>query len=203
LETQQPKDAESGIVLGTIGHGKTEYVRGNPKFNLPGFIQPALKNGLKVLIIDTLDHPKYRDIPVLPKEKLHLWKSGVYRLIYEPDDMPEIYQLINTLPNLWNTRIIWEDAYKHIELVLNKRLRRLIIDAKNKNISMIFIYHAWDWIPKGMYKIMKYLEVFKTGDSPYNRKKDMPGYFDQAEKVYLEVLKSKDPYFHKLIVTGN
>jgi len=144
----EPIQSQSGIILGGIGHGKTEYVRGNTQHNLPGFIKQALANGLKVLIIDTEDHPSYRDVPIITVEQLNTWKKGVYRLIHHPDDMPEIYELIDTLQNLWNTLIIWEDCYKHIEMKLDKRLRRLIINAKNKKHSNVIFIPCLGMDPK-------------------------------------------------------
>lgn len=203
-EEKKPEQATTTIIIGAKDHGKTDYVKGNPEHNLPGFIHSKIKHGMKVLVIDTQYHASYSNFPLLTKELLPEWQQGVYRLIADVEEMPEIYRIINDKgnTNLWNTFIIWEDALKHCFEKMHKDLRRLVIDSKNKGIEMIFMYHAWGWVPNDLYKVIQYIEVFKTADSPKKKLPEMPGYEDMAMKIYTEVAKSKNKYYHKLVVTG-
>jgi len=189
------------MILGSRNHGKTKYLKGDPELNLPGFFSAYLAKGMKVLIIDTFDHPSYKDIPILKVTELSRFKRGVYRIFVNPDDMPALNTFINTLVNLWNTLIVYEDAYKHQDKTLDKPIKQLIIDSKQKNIDLIFIYHAWAMAPVALYKMIDLIEVFKTKDHPKSRRDDMPGYYEDAVKIYEEVKKNASPYFHKLLNT--
>jgi hypothetical protein len=188
-------------IFGMRGTGKTEYFKGNPQHNLPGLIKPTLQQGKKVLIIDTFDHPSYQDIPVIYPEQLKKWKRGVYRCFVRPDDMPQLNKMINELPSMYNTLLAYEDAYKHQAEKLDKTIKELIIDSKQKNIDMLFMYHAFSMAPKDLYRMLDLIQLFKTKDHPSSRKEDMPGYYEEALKVYEEVKKHPSRFYNKLINT--
>lgn len=188
-------------IFGKRGSGKTEFLKGNEALQLPGFFKPSLSNDMKVLTIDTIDHPSYRDIPFIAPERLKGWKKGVYRTFVKADEMPELNQLINDLPSMWNTLLVYEDAYKHQYDKLSKPVKDLIIDSKQKNINMVFMYHGFSMAPKDLYRMLDFIELFKTKDHPSVRKDDMPGYYDQALKVYNEVQANPSRFYHKLIDT--
>ena len=78
---------------------------------------------------------------------------------------------------------------------------RLIGDSKQKNVDIIFMYHNWALAPKDLYRYLDFIEVFKTKDHPVVRKEDMPGYYDDAVKVYNEVQAHPSNFYHKLINT--
>jgi hypothetical protein len=189
-------------IFGRRSTGKTLYLKGSEEFNLPSIFTAYLNKKMKVLIIDTIDHPSYRDIPVIKPEQLHKWKAGVYRLWVRPKEMPELVQHINKLNSMWNTLIVFEDAYKHLKGQFYDGMAEIIIDSKQKNIDIVFMYHAFGWAPKDLFRVLDFIEVFKTNDSPESRREDMPGYYEAAMKVYTEVKNNKSNYYHKLIDTG-
>lgn len=190
----------SGI-FGMRGTGKTLYLKGSEEFNLPGFFQSYIDKKMKVLIIDTIDHNSYRDIPVIQLEQLKIWKQGVYRIWQRPDDMPEFTNYLNTLDSIYNSLIVYEDAYKHQARELDKPVKNLIIDSKQKNIDIIFMYHSWGMAPQDLFRMIDLIEVFKTKDHPKCRKDNMPGYYDTAVEVYNDVMANKSRFYHKLINT--
>ncbi len=199
---EKPEFNKVTAIFGERGSGKTEYLRGNPAFGLPGFIRGYLKKDMKVLIVDTLDHASYRDIARLPIAKLQGWNKGVYRCWVEPDEMPDLTTYINQLDSMYNTFIVFEDAYKHMENLVPKPMSRLMIDSKQKNIDMVFMFHGFSFAPPKLFGLIDLIEIFKTKDHPECRKTKMRGYYDDALKLYEEVKASANPYYHKLIVTG-
>lgn len=188
-------------IFGRRGSGKTEFFKGNDQLGLRGLIRPSLQRGKKFLIVDTIDHPSYRDIPQMFPEQLHRWKKGVYRIWVRPDEMPALNKLINELPSMWNTDIGYEDAYKHQSVELDKSIVELIIDSKQKNIDMFFFYHTFSMAPKGLFRLVDYIELFKTKEHPKVRKDDMIGYYDDAVRIFNEVSANPSPFFHRTINT--
>lgn len=202
MSEQIPEFNKVTALFGARGKGKTEFLRGNEKFKLPGFFKAALAKGQKVLIVDTINHPSYQDIPFITFEQLRTWKKGIYRIIIDPEQIAEFTAYLNSLDSLWNTLIVFEDAYKHTSERLSKPCKRLIIDSKQKNIDIIYMYHAFGWAPKDLYKVLQLIQLFKIGDHPECRKKDMPGYYEEALKTYNEVQAHESDFYSKLIVTG-
>ena len=198
----QPVFNTVAAIFGQRGTGKTQYLKGNKELNLPGFFSSYLNKGMKILIIDTIDHPAYKEVPIIRIEQLKSWKKGVYRIFLRPSEIPQLINLLNTLPSAYNTLIVCEDAYKYIKDKFFEGLEEFIINSKQKNIDIIFMYHCWAWAPKDLFRVLDLIEVFKTKDSPAARKDSMPGYFEDAMKVYNEVNKNRSLFYHKLLNTG-
>lgn len=188
-------------IFGMRGTGKTEYLKGNKQYDLPGLLLPAVQQGKKALILDTFDHPSYFDVPIITPAKLKYWERGIFRCFVRPDEMGDLNKYINSLPSMWNTLIVYEDAYKHQAEKLDKPIKELIIDSKQKNIDLVFMYHAFSMAPKDLYRMIDLIELFKTKDHPSSRKEDMPGYYEQALKAYTEVQAHPSRFYHQLINT--
>jgi hypothetical protein len=182
------------LILGIRGSGKTTY--------LLKLLAAYITRGTKILIIDTIDHPSYRHIPVMDLKKLKDFKSGVYRVWVRAEDMPKLNYLINSLPNMWNTLLVYEDAYKHTGKNVDKSLKQLIGDSKQKNIDIIFMYWSWMQAPGDLYRMLDVIECFKTKDSPEARKSYMGGYFEEAIQIWQSIMNHESQYHHKLIDAG-
>jgi hypothetical protein len=198
-------------ITGGRGSGKSLYVLGSnytskkedKDLKLPGLFDLYLKvKKMKVLIVDTIDHPAYREIPVMPINKLKDWKSGIYRILIQPDDIGKLCKLLNSLDSLWNTAIFFEDAYKHTSKSVCRSMAQLIGDTKQKNIDIFFMYWAYGQMPTDLFRLLDLIECFKTNDTPECRKSFMPGYFDKAMAIYNQVKNDKFPFSHKTIDTG-
>lgn len=188
-----------GAIFGMRGTGKTEYLKGNKSLGLPGLLKAYLKRDMKVLIVDTFDHPSYRDIPIITQEQLEGWNKGCYRIFVPVDKMPQLCNII--AEKVWNALIVFEDSHKHQYNKIDRSIMRLIGDSKQKNIDILFMYHNWGLAPKDLYRYLDFIELFKTKDHPAVRKDDMPGYYEVAERVYNEVKKHPSRYYHKFIDT--
>lgn len=189
------------LILGMRDSGKTAYLKGEEKHNIPGLIPLYLKKGMKVLIVDTVDHESYQDVPVIQPEKLIGWKQGVYRVFVRHTEMKDLIAHMNEIDSLYNTFLVFEDAYKHQKEELDDNLMNLISDSKGKNIDILFMFHCWELVPLDLYRYLDCIEVFKTLDHPETRKKNMRAYYTKALEVYNEVMESTDPHIHKFIET--
>lgn len=188
-------------IFGQRGSGKTEYTKGNPSLKLPGLINIYPPQGKKVLIVDTFDHPSWRDIPILPMELLPKWEKGICRCFTNAEDIPKLNRHLRDSPAMWNSLILYEDAYKHTSKTIDRSLINLMADSKQKNIDIGFMYHSFMQAPPDLYRYLDFIQLFKTKDSPESRKNFMPGYFDTAMQIYQKVRQHESPFFNLMIDT--
>ena len=197
-----------GIIIGQRGTGKSLFVLGSKysakpddkKLNIPGILDIYLRKGMKVLIIDTLDHPAYRSIPIIKQDKFKKWNKGIVRTFLEPDDIAGLVNLINTSPHLNNTCIIFEDAGKYTDKSLPKPFKRLIIDSKQRNIDIVFMYHCFIDTPTNIFTKSDFIQLFKTEDSPEVRKNNIR-LFDKVLNAWTDVRKNKSNFYGRFIDT--
>ena len=189
-------------IFGDRGTGKTQYALGNEDFDLPGVVNLYRKRGIKVIIIDTMDHPAYKKIPVIPMQKFHLFTAGIGRIIVNADDIPQLNYFLNDHKTTWNSLLLYEDARKHTYGKVDKSLIRLIGDSKQKNIDIGFMYHCFAHCPLDLYRYFDFIDLFKTKDTPEVRKDALQGCFADVMQVYNEVKAHKSRFYHKVIDTG-
>jgi hypothetical protein len=199
----QDRQNKINMILGRRGSGKTDYLRGNPKHQLPGFFNLYLNRGIKVLIVDTFDHPSYSDVPIIARKDFGKFKKGVARIIINRKDIGKLAEFLNNHDNTYNTLIVFEDAVKHTDTRIDPNLMQLLIDTKQKNIDVIFMYHSWAQAPLDLYRVVNYIQLFKTKDHPQTRQSAMPDYYDVALKIYNRVKNDPFPFRNLLIDTGN
>lgn len=190
-------------IIGKRGSGKTEYAIGNPTYNLPGLFNAYIKRGLKVIVIDTFDHPAYRKFPIITMDKFNEFKTGVGRIIVKASDVPKLNSFLNHHTNTWNCLLFYEDARKHTQHSVDNSLIELIGDSKQKNIDIGFMYHCFAHAPLDLYRYFDFIQLFKTTDSPMQRKQALEACINDAMAAHEEVRKHASPFFNKLIDTGN
>lgn len=193
-------------ILGSRGTGKTVYMRGDAQLNVPGLIPKYAKKGMKVLIVDTMDHPAYRDIPIVTPKQMQTWGPSsdktVRRVFVPVDDIPRLNKVINKY--LWNALLVYEDAYKHQSERLDQSIKEIIGDSKQKNIDLVFMYHTWMHAPLDLYRYLDAIEVFKTKDSPEARRSTImqAGYWPDAIEIYTKVKAHEKRFHHLTLSTG-
>lgn len=184
--------------IGARGTGKTSWLIGDEKVpDLKPLVDIYLKHHkMKVLIIDTIDHPSYSKVPIMTPDKIKLWKHGMYR-IYDSDIINNVLPEIEA--HLKNALLICEDAYKWLKKTLPDNVAKFIIDSKQKNIDIIFLYHAWGWTPPDLFRICDHLEIFRTKDSFLSRKSYILPYINELKQIDVKFNKSKFLFDHYTI----
>lgn len=156
--------------------------------------QVILKNSLlpKALIIDTLDHPKWRHVPEFPElnhENLTNFKKGVYRIFNE--DPEEVIYMLSKYA--CNTAIICEDATKYLKAKLQPDAKTLMVDSKQRNNDIFFMFHDWGFCPKDIWRFVDLLTIKKTNTGPEERKSVLPMY-KLVYKAWEQVMNDPNPY---------
>jgi hypothetical protein len=197
-----------GTIIGQRGTGKTLFLLGSKysskpedkSLSIPGLIDITFKNRMKVLIVDTLDHPAYRHIPVLKQQDFKKWSSGIFRIWFHPDNMSQFVNDINNTPGMNNTFIVFEDAGKYTEKRVPKPFTRLISDSKQRNIDIAFMYHCWVDTPTNIFTKADYIQLFKTEDKPVVRKNYIRLY-DKVEAAFNDVNQNPNRFYSRFIDT--
>lgn len=197
-----------GTIIGQRGTGKTLFFLGSKysakasdqALNIPGFIDTAIKNGFKVLIIDTMDHPAYKRIPVMQPKQFAGFRTGIYRTWLPDDQMRQFVNKINHASHFNNTLLVFEDAGKYTEGKLPPEFKKLIIESKQRNIDIVFMYHCWIDTPSNIFTKSDYIQLFKTEDSPYCRRNRIRLY-DKVFEVHQQVQKHPSRFYSRFIDT--
>ncbi|HYD20026.1 MAG TPA: hypothetical protein VEB40_01025 [Flavipsychrobacter sp.] len=188
-------------VIGARGTGKTPFIRGGDFED--GMAKLWAKKNMSTLVIDEIDHPKYRDVPVLlPKDYKKLSTSvGLYRTICQTQYMDDLMYKIANEHLIWNTLIVFEDCPKYIRKSFRRDIElSLIGNSKQQNVDLCFINWNWSDTPPDLLKKTNYIAIFKTGDDPSYRKDSILRCYNACAEAQQLVNAGKHPYI--LIDTG-
>lgn len=176
------------LILGKRGTGKTYY--GKEIIKTYQEFQP----NMKILVMDTFDHPSYREIPEISLDLLKRWdKPATYR-IYK-GNKSKILDVISEY--MYNSVIIFEDARKIIKKVLPKNVEEFIIDSKQKNLDLIFMYHGFTFCPLDLLRYADDVVMFKCAN-PIMRKNDILN-FEEIYEAWKKIKNDPFPYAKKTI----
>lgn len=144
------------------GTGKTTDMLGNESLKIKGFI-PFYQDkhpDMNILVVDINDHPMYRHIYTATNPK-DLKKSTLSR-IYSPD--PEIlWEVLDK--HCYNSLVIIEDATRFVGKTLSDIQKRIVLDTKQKNIDLVFLFHCLTAIPNDLIRYSDLLVLKKTGEN--------------------------------------
>lgn len=187
------------LIVGTRGTGKTDFTK-------------SLVHGhkKKVLVVDTFDNPPWRNfktwdhpeweaesIPVIPMYSLKDWHGKTGRVFGA--DTSRIMKLITT--GIYNSLIVFEDATKYIGSRLSDDVRMFVLDSKQKNLDLVFIFHSLMDVPRDLTRVSDYLVLFKTNELlDTTIKSKYPN--QQIWRAFEKVNKHKDRYFNKTVAIG-
>lgn len=180
-------------IIGGRNSGKTPLILGGDYEQ--GMAAVFLKKNMSVLVIDEFDHPKYRHVPFLHPSKYHLLsnKPGIYRTLTKIQHMPLLFPY---LANVWNTFIVFEDCFKYIPQKLTKDQIVILGNSKNQNNDLAFMHWCWGLAQPDILRMTNHYIIFKTSDSPEDRKAYIKGCFNDCVKAHHDVfnIKTGKPY---------
>ncbi len=178
-------------ITGDRGTGKTPFIMGGDFEE--GIAKKYLRKNMSVLVLDTLDHPKYRSLPtILPKDYKKLSESpGAYRTLASPKNMQKVIESLN---KVWNTLIVFEDCYKYMRNSFSDEMRVVVADSKQQNNDLVYMFACWAWVPLDLCRITDYYVVFPTSDSPDCRGTVLGGCLKRTIEAYNIVMTKKKPY---------
>jgi len=159
------------LIVGFRGTGKTTFARS------------FFENYSKVLVLDTNDHPAYRDLAEIEPRQLRRWKKGHKRL-FRGDPKQNLAAIENDVSN---ALIVFEDARKYIKRTLPEELERMITDSKQRNNDIFLLYHSLSMIPPFLFQSIDYLTLFFTKESLGSSLRSKLPFFDLVAAAHQKV----------------
>lgn len=142
------------IICGRKRTGKTTFT-----------VEKLLANRKKVLVVDTYDHPAYRDgFAPIAADDVAKWK-GRKRTF----DRPPAETLVKVFDNCFDGVVLVEDAAKTLTGNVPVALKQGFGDNRNKGIDLILMFHSLDDIPPYICRMFDTLILFATDDDPDTR----------------------------------
>lgn len=172
------------LVIGRRGSGKTTYLR-----------KVISLYPKKVLIVDTLDHPAYKDVQVIQPEKLRYWESGRVRVF--GSDFERI--MLNIKKYCKNCLIVFEDSTKYLRRNLPDDIRNYLIDTKQLNVDLIFTFHGFGMVMPDLYRLSDCITVFKVGEDIDNYKEKVSN-FAEVKKAFSAVMNDENQYANRTVL---
>jgi|SRR5690554_3295455 len=184
------------LIAGTRGTGKTDFIK--------NIIAEASKSFNKTLVVDTFDNPAWKDlstwnhpdrltqVPVIPLTKFPVWKKGIGK-IYS-SNTKELMATIQEYAK--NTFVVFEDATRYIGSKLTDDVNNFVLDSKQKNLDLVFIFHSLMSIPPDLVRVADILILFKTNEGK------IPEYkypWPEIPIAMKELKKSSNRYMYKII----
>jgi len=170
------------LVLGMRNAGKTFYIRQL----IPEYRKAHPRK--RILILDTLDHPDYRDTPAITPEMIPRWNQpAVYRIFGSKTE-----EILQAAEGMYNSLVILEDASKYIDANLQPHIKTWVIDSKQKNTDIIFLFHGFSFTPPKLIRLCDIIVLLKC-DDPVYRRSELVNYAN-IKKAYDYVMNDPDPH---------
>jgi len=178
-------------IVGGRGSGKTTLV----KDMINNY--PAQR---RKLILDTIDHPSYREFDQIRPELIPAWKpiNGRFKpkRIFQGSPRNNI---LAVQQKYRNGLLVFEDCRKYIGSKPGEEVEQFIIDSKQRSVDLIFIYHSFSAIPKMLWEYIDLLTVMKTKKAIPREYRTRVADFDQIAATCERVQAAKDPHYHETI----
>lgn len=173
---------------------KVILVVGRKRCGKTTFTNTLLQKRKRVLVVDTFEHPAYKDFKAVPGEHVGRIKEGKFRTF----DKPPIEVLSTVFSTMYDLTVVMEDAVKYLEANVPKNIKSGFIDNRNRGIDIIIMFHALADVPKYLARMYNDMVLFKTDEDIYESKKRFSN-FASIEKAHLQVMESENNYCKKII----
>jgi len=186
------------VVAGTRGTGKTDFAKETAFKMLAVFP--------KVIIIDTFESPVWEtlqthnnperiniNVPVIPINEVKRLKRGIVRLV--SSDTKKLMEVV--AKNIKNSFIIFEDARKYIGDRLTDDSRNFILDSKQKNLDLLFNFHALRRIPIELLDVADILILKKTNEADLPPKMNA---WPEVKELLANVRSDPDRFTYKALL---
>lgn len=179
----QKRNNYINLIIGRRGCGKTTF-----------FKKILNIEKKKKLVVDTILHPSYEDFQSINISDIKRFKSGKARVICNNFDL--LFYEINN--NIINAHILFEDCTKYIDTNIPQALKAFMVDSKQKNLDLTFMYHGFGFVQPAMFRLADTITVFKTNENIKRYESKIPNY-PAIEKAYNIVNESKNPFLNKTL----
>lgn len=161
-------------VCGGRGTGKTHYLKSLAKVVL------KTRPQMSVIVVETFATPAWDDlstyddpnnitpVPIIPVDEIPNWKKtskfSHHRIVRTAEsDVSKTFDVV--MHNVYNCLVIIEDATRYIRTGrLSDSQVAMILDSKQKNLDIIFVFHLINKIPLELCTYLEYITLMKTGE---------------------------------------
>lgn len=187
-------------LIGDRGTGKTPVIIGDSAHGVKSLAAIYVQKGCSVIIVDTVDNKKYQGlvIDLKPTDDLSKLKPAIYRIIMSIDAFQNIVKKFNQ--GLRNAAIFYEDAFRYVPKMIDTSLVSQLLDSKQKNIDTFFLYHAWGWIPKDLFRVIDDFLIFKSSEHPRVRQAELSGKYEKVLAAWNRAMASPNRYYNELVL---
>jgi hypothetical protein len=182
--------ANSIIVVGKTGSGKTHYLRNS-----------ILTNQKNYIIFDLYGN-EYQDLNIIDINKISDYKGGKARLVLNKNLFDNSIDFVDSfwrdLTKLNNTTFIMEDATIFLNSQQDKRVMQLLIEKRHPNMSYVWLFHSVAQIPPYIYRGSTAIRLGKTNDLEKNVMQKFEGN-EKLLNAFLQVKRSVNQYEYRFI----
>lgn len=171
------------LIIGRRGCGKTTF-----------FKKILNAEQKKILVVDTFLHPSYNEFQEIKIKDIPRFKSGKARVVC--NDFEDLFYQINN--HCINTHILFEDCTKYIETNVPSELKKFIVDSKQKNLDLSFMYHGFGFVQPTMFRLADTITIFKTNEQIKRYESKIPNY-EVVEQASQLVKINKSPFYFKTV----
>ncbi len=184
------------LVVGAPGTGKTHFTK--------QLIQTQSLD--RVVIIDDIDHPAYREFPIYDVEVFPRWKpkprengeKTVIRLLLSDAeiDYTESFETIAKTAN--NTLLVFEDATKYMNAKTLPYMKRLLANSKQNNVDILLLFHAFSTVQPTILNMVSGIVLFKVAIPPKSYSSKL-GNWQELQAAYERNKISQNPFIYEYI----
>lgn len=170
------------IVAGKKGSGKTTIGK-----------RIAAAQKKPIIVVCTIDHPAYRDMPTWQVGDLKKWKGQSIRVFNEKplDIIREVKKHIS------NAFILLEDSREYLRGNLPTDIESFVIHSKQRNCDILVMYHSLGQVPLFLRNMYDDIVLLKTRDKKQGI--DKFDCSDELHQMHQRLIKSKNPFAVEII----
>ena len=148
----------------------------------------------KSIIVDSFDHPSYREYKSIDVTQINRWKSGRVRVYTSPP-----LESLNVIFNRCNTcTVVLEDAKRYIKPNVQDIITKAIIEHRNRDIDIIFMFHQLSDVPPYICDNHNSLVLFKTNDTMDVRLTKFSNW-NIIKEAHERIMKNSNPFYNETI----
>jgi hypothetical protein len=95
--------------------------------------------------------------------------------------------------------VIFEDARRYIEPTIQKPIRQGIVEHRNKNVDLVFMFHNLKDVPPYLCSMFNSLVLFKTNDNVLKAPQNKYSNWDEIITVHERVMKNPVSWYNETI----
>lgn len=169
---------------------------GRRKCGKTTFAKQMLKKRKRVLVLDTFDHPSYRDHITVPANKISnkIKQVGNFRCF----DQNPVETLDTIFKTMYDITLVMEDAVKYLDSNVPKTIKAGFIDSRNRGLDILIMFHSLADIPPYLCRMYNDMILFKTDENIKNSKDKFSNFYT-IEQAHQALQKDKNPHAKKII----